>query len=496
MIKVEKINDDFKFEALYDNTTKAEDILEQYNVDQATVYITKNGKYIVQEPMLSKDAYDILQKMMPGIQADFPVDVSESSKLEIIRKAIEIESRSTNKNNILRAEWKKIQYALKRDLVEYGKLSVLMKDTNLEDIVCSQYKQNIAVSHKEFSQFVFLNTNIKFNTHTELNDLLRSIMQEMSISPSLVNPIIYTRTANAHRLTVGWDKTISQKGTFFYIRKFPEKPYTIVDLLMQGTLNEIIIAYIWMMHDSDAFYMIAGNVGTGKTTLLNTLLCVSNPTMHVITIEDSQELQVPHKLTENYTTKTAITGNKSTEITMSDLFKLSLRAIPTLTIVGEVRGIEAKLVFQYGPSGHGHIFTFHEESSESGLRRLTQDQFGVSPNQLADLWFVVHTRNILKNNKKNRRITNIDEIVSKSGDITTKSVFTYNQLKDRHSPDNIEELIENSANISRATKVLGIQDVYSDLEKRIKFIRKCVSLKADTPAKILSTIAPFYKFEI
>ena len=129
---------------------------------------------------------------------------------------------------------------------------------------------------------------------------------------------------------------ISKRGDTFTIRKFRENPYTIIDLIKNGTVSAEIAAYLWLLVEHGRSIMICGATASGKTTLLNSLSMFIKPEMKVVTIEEVREL----RLHENWIPMVPRPSYQPgvTEITLFDLLKASLRQRPDYIVVGEVRG--------------------------------------------------------------------------------------------------------------------------------------------------------------
>src|SRR5690606_23942665 len=96
-----------------------------------------------------------------------------------------------------------------------------------------------------------------------------------------------------HRLASTFMNEVSTKGSTFCIRKFRADPYSIVDLIQMGTLNEKIAAYFWMLLENKQSFMILGGTGAGKTSILNSTLSLMSGNDKVITVEEVPELSPP-----------------------------------------------------------------------------------------------------------------------------------------------------------------------------------------------------------
>ena len=89
----------------------------------------------------------------------------------------------------------------------------------------------------------------------------------------------------------------------------------------------------------------------------------------MVSIEDTREINLLH---ENWIPAVTRETEGSGAIEMYDLLKAALRQRPEYLLVGEVRGREAYTLFQAMSTGHITFSTFHADSVDSLVKRLTK----------------------------------------------------------------------------------------------------------------------------
>ncbi len=228
------------------------------------------------------------------------------------------------------------------------------------------------------------------------------------------------------RVNATYTQDISARGPTFTIRKFTTDPWTPIKLMDFRTVSPEILAYLWIAIENKSSIMVIGGTGSGKTSFLNALAFFIPPAARVVSIEDTQELNLKH---ENWLPSVAragvglagITGEKHGEVTLFDLLRESLRQRPDYIIVGEVRGKEAYVLFQGMATGHPSFGTFHAESVETMIQRLVTPPINLSPSLVEALdiaCLVVQTK---VKGKEVRRLLNVTEVI-KVGEGDTLSV--------------------------------------------------------------------------
>ncbi|ABN52571.1 MAG TPA: CpaF family protein [Hungateiclostridium thermocellum] len=212
--------------------------------------------------------------------------------------------------------------------------------------------------------------NVKFESRRKLEDVIQTIVSRVNRTVNEASPIVDARLPDGSRVNVVLPP-IALNGPVVTIRKFPEKPMTIEQLIKYGSITEEVAEVLERLVKAKYNIFICGGTGSGKTTFLNALSNFIPKDERIVTIEDSAELQITG--VENIVrleTRNANTEGKG-EITIRDLIRTSLRMRPERIIVGEVRGKEALDMLQAMNTGHdGSLSTGHANSTKDMLSRL------------------------------------------------------------------------------------------------------------------------------
>lgn len=212
--------------------------------------------------------------------------------------------------------------------------------------------------------------NVKFEDRRKLEDVIQTMVSKANRTVNEASPIVDARLEDGSRVNVVLPP-IALNGPIVTIRKFPERPITIDQLIEFGSVTEEVADVLDRMVRAKYNIFISGGTGSGKTTFLNALSNFIPKDERIVTIEDSAELQIIGlDNIAKMETRNANTEGKG-EITIRDLIKTSLRMRPERIIVGEVRGSEALDMLQAMNTGHdGSLSTGHANSPKDMLSRL------------------------------------------------------------------------------------------------------------------------------
>ncbi len=301
-------------------------------------------KYFLDELPLSKIEAAIYTNLLDTLENELTVPRSEiNPKTYFMEQANRIISKYKIKASQI--AWPKIYYFAERDLVGFDVIDGLMRDPNIEDISADGVNRPIFVYQRKYES---LETNIIMKDEERLDNLISKLAHLSGKHVSTAFPIVQGILPGRHRLAATYRREISPQGGSFTIRKFREDPLTIIDMLNLNVIDHNLASYVWLLMENNMSSLVVGSTGAGKTTLLNALLTLTRTNIKVVTIEEVQEINIPHS---NWTALVSresfgATDEHGREVSLFDLVKTAMRMRPDVLVVGEVRGEEAYVLFQ------------------------------------------------------------------------------------------------------------------------------------------------------
>lgn len=319
------------------------------------------------------------------------------------------------------------------DTEGYGKINNLLNDDDLEEIMIIGSDKAVYVYHRNLGMMI---TDIKM-TDGEIRQVIEKISNEVQRKIDKQSPLLDARLPDGSRVNATIPP-ISPDGPTLTIRKFKQNPLTIFDLIKAKTITAHLAAFLWVVIEglgvSSANIIIAGGTSSGKTTTLNTLSMFIPPHERIITIEDTLELQIPHKHIIRTETRPPNIENKG-EINMDVLLKNSLRQRPDKIIVGEVRSKEAITLFTALNTGHSGMGTLHANSTQETITRLNSEPMNVPKIMINSINFIIMQNRIFNKHKGViRRITEVAEISGMESDnLQLNKIYEYDPKSDKQN---------------------------------------------------------------
>jgi flagellar protein FlaI len=244
----------------------------------------------------------------------------------------------------------KLATILVRHTVGFGLVEVLLNDTKLQDIVLNAPipMTRIFVRHNDYDE---CSTNIL--PSQEDADSWAAKFRMISGRPlDEANPILDTQLEIGKmraRIAI-IQKPLSPNGLAYAIRRHREAPWTLPLFIKNKMLNPAAAGLLSFLIDGARTILVAGTRSSGKTSILGSLMLEIIPKFRVIVIEDSLELPVDSLRELNYDilrmkVRSALLKTTA-EVSADDGIRTSLRLGDSCLIVGEVRSVEAKALYE------------------------------------------------------------------------------------------------------------------------------------------------------
>ncbi len=402
------------------------------------------GLYEVREPPLLPEDRRLLEQVrsalplvLPGTSGAVPLGERPGRLKESVVRYL-----AGREPGLTGDRLERILYYLIRDAAGYGPIDPLLTDPEIEDIFVDGAGGPVYVFHRQFES---LPTNLRFDDEAGLNRFMVRLAQRCGRALAVRAPMLDGTTPEGHRVHLTFRREVSSRGPSLSLRRAKWAPFSLRDLIAQGTASPELAAYLWIAADAGEPLLVAGGTGAGKTCTLNALAHCFPPTDRIVSIEETRELRLPQDRWLPLVTRPgfgapAPDGRRSGEVDLNDLVRFALRERPDRIVVGEIRGRESYAFFQAASTGHPTYATAHADGWASLVHRLEQPPIGVPRALLATLSVVVVQVAVRRPDgvvRRIREVTELDGIDPESGELLSRRVFSWDPTTDRidfHSP--------------------------------------------------------------
>ena len=431
---------------------------EAYPIQEPYVYAaivkdpeTHKTRYEIIEPTFQKEEEKQLKDLKSFLMEEVDVNLKDIETREKAGNYLREKTKETIKKHRMKVAPEaigKLVYYVIRDFVGYGKIDPLMKDHLIEDISADGVNIPIYVWHRIYES---IPTNIVFKEETELDSFIIRMAYLSRKNISIASPMLDASLPDGSRIQLTYGNEVTRRGSTFTIRRFRVDPLTISDLIAFKTISPEMAAYLWYIIENRASVLVAGGVASGKTTMLNCLSMFIKPEMKIVSVEDTQELNLPH---ENWIPSVVRLGfgredKRSGTITLFDLLKAAVRQRPDYIIVGEVRGEEAYTLFQAMATGHLGMCTLHAESVEAAINRLESEPMNIPKTLIAMTNVIMVMGRTEIDGRPARRVNTATEVLGLNPEktsIRTEEIFNWNLRFDKFVSSGKSALLEKQVN--------------------------------------------------
>jgi len=386
-------------------------------------------------------------------------------------------------------EREKIEYDITKNIVGGGPLEPFMKDPYIEDVHVIT-GQNVYLVHKVFEM---VKTNI-FIDERWAPTFSQEFSEKIGSPVSDGQPIADGTLPDGSRVNIIHSKDVSLKGPTMTIRKFSETPISVTQLIKWGTMSAGIAAYLWLCLQYGRSVFVCGETASGKTTTTNAIIPFIPPEKKIYTAENTPEVHVPHPVWQQLLTRS--TGPKESHVDLTDLLDAALRSRPDYIIPGEVRGVEARVVFQAMQTGHPVITTFHAGSVTKVIQRFTGHPINIPKPFMDNLDVILIQMAVERKGKRIRRVLSVDEIegYNKEVDaIMSRRAFEWNPVDDTHlfRANRNSYILEEK--IAKNAGLVDRMQIYEEFDLRKKILERMVEEGIMDYYEVVKIIWTYYR---
>jgi archaeal flagellar protein FlaI len=332
---------------------------------------------------------------------------------------------------------------IKRWYQNFGILEHLLTDDLVLEINVNPpaYKTSMRIVHSKYQECTsniypsneFLNylaTRLKISTGRPLNRAQPQLDGEIHVEnnrarvAAIINPF-------------------SIFGTGYSIRKHREHPWTVPLFMSKKACNAWFAGLMSLVIAHGRSFLTAGPRGSGKTSLLGSLMLEILPKYRIITIEDTEELPVLDYKRLGYDilplkVRSALL-KEGLEMPFDTGLRTSLRLGDSALIVGEVRSKEATVLYEamrVGAMSNVVAGTIHADNPYGVYDRVVND-LGV-PKGSFKVTDLIIIQNLIKNTSglnRERRVMQVTEVLKEWEDQPVfQDLLIYNPATDQLEP--------------------------------------------------------------
>ncbi|PNX45299.1 MAG: hypothetical protein BV459_08945, partial [Thermoplasmata archaeon M11B2D] len=318
----------------------------------------------------------------------------------------------------------------------------LLLDPHIQDIYVNAPVMNnplhLVVDGEEYTSNIYLSDN-------DIDTLASRFRTLSGRAFSEATPVLDMDLEKYRTRVTAISNPLTPRGIAFALRRHRSNPWTLTHFIANNMISATAAGFLSFLIDGQASLLIAGSRGSGKTSLLGACLFEIPQRFRILSIEDTTELPIDHFQRYGYKlqsliTKSITTSSASTEIDPTDALRTALRLGESVLILGEVRGVEAKVLFEamrVGAAGNLIMGTIHGSTTRDVYERVIYD-IGVPATSFKAVDAVVIAAPIRCEGgiERKRRVIQISEITKTSWGATPdpekvfQDVMLYDTSKD------------------------------------------------------------------
>jgi len=315
-------------------------------------------------------------------------------------------------------EIEELAVILSRYTAGFGVLEILLSDEKIQDVFINSPigSMPIYIMHADFEE---CETN--FIPTKEDAEAWATRFRLFSGRPlDEANPVLDTElnVPGGRARVAAITRTLSPYGLAYAFRRHRDKPWTFPLYISAKFFDPLYAGLMSFVIDGGRAILVAGGRGSGKTSLLNAMMLEIMKKFRICVQEDTLELSVPLMMHMGYNiqrlkSRSVITRVEA-ELSADDALRTALRLGDSVLIVGEVRSVEGRALFEamrIGALANVVAGTIHGESAYGVYDRIVNDLGIVSTSFKAiDLITICSQLRTPDGMHRFRRVTELTEV--------------------------------------------------------------------------------------
>ena len=262
------------------------------------------GKYLVRLPKLDREEKEALDLLRANLLDSIPAEASGDPR-GVVSDYVMRASEGLGVSDVVEGSHDKLLYFLMREFSGFWEVDPMVNDDSLEEISVCRFDRPVRVLHRDFSHYMFMETDVAYPSEERLQAFVRRLAQLGGTTVSLAQPSLEVTLhgPSDRRVTATLGDEISRPGSTYAIRKQRETPITLGQLASperarwpplgvlassqpqlpyeevhsHKTLSVLMAAYFWLLLERTTNVLIAGETNSGKSTLMIAILALANP---------------------------------------------------------------------------------------------------------------------------------------------------------------------------------------------------------------------------
>jgi len=361
-------------------------------------------------------------------------------------------------------------------------IEILLQDSHLQDVYINSPVESIPVYVKH-ADYDDCRTNI-YVTDAATKNIVSKFRLKSGRAFSEISPILDMELPEFGTRVNITGPPISPDGLAFAFRRSSDTPWTVFKFILNKMISPFAAGLIGFMMNEETTILMCGDRGSGKTSMLTALIASMPMKNRILTVEDTFEIPVP-ALTKDggfriqrMKVKPPTSGQDSFEMSTDDAMRSILRMGDSAIIMGEVRGPEAKVLYEamnVGGSGNCVLGTIHGKNARNLFERVVYS-LGVPVQSFKATDIILLATRVRPHggSKKLRRVVEIVEVgklwVEPDPDQIFKTLMKYNSDTDTLEIGDALENPEKSEIIQGVAEKRGTtpEEVFEGIKCRAK----------------------------